>query len=290
VRAALVAALVAVALPASASAATFSVAAQFQDFGPGQLDILPGETVEWDNVSERTHTVTADEGLFDSGDFEPGSKFSVAFPDAGTFAYHCTKHVGMTGEVDVRPVSLDTLPTAAVPAGDQIEFAGRAADPAQPVRIERSTGGEFQTLATVQPAADGTWKTSLAAQTTGDYRAAVDAGVSGTRRLLVSDRKLLVRATKRGISVSVIPALPYARIVLQQDVRERFGWWTTKRARLDYVSQASFAVARPARVRVVLVDKDGWTALATSPVLALGHLKRSKPSPMPMPMPMPMHH
>jgi hypothetical protein len=41
-------------------------------------------------------------------------------------------------------------------------------------------------------------------------------------------------------------------------------------------------------VRVVLVDKDGWTPLATSPVLALGHVRRSKPAPsMPMPMPMP---
>jgi plastocyanin len=285
-RAAWVAALAALALPAGASAATFTVGAQFQDFGPGQLDILPGETVEWNNVSERTHTITADDGSFDSGDFEPGAKFSVNFANAGTFAYHCTKHAGMTGEIDVRPVILDTLPTAAIPAGDHVEFEGRVADPAQPVRIERSTGGEFQTIATVQPSADGTWKTSLAAQATGDYRAAVDAGVSGTRRLLVSDRKLLVRATKRGISVTVTPALPYARIVLQQDLRERFGWWTTKRTRLDYVSQASFVVARPAKVRVVLVDKDGWTALATSPVLALGHQKRRKPAPMPMPM----HH
>jgi plastocyanin len=285
-RAALAAAVAALALPASASAATLTVAAQFQDFGPGQLDILPGETVEWNNVSERTHTVTADDGSFDSGDFTPGSKFDVSFANAGTFAYHCTKHAGMTGEIDVRPVILDTLPTAAIPAGDQVEFAGRAADPSQAVRIERSTGGEFQTIATVQPATDGSWRTSLAAQATGDYRAAVDGGVSATRRLLVSDRTLLVRATKRGVSVTVTPALPYARVVLQQDLRERFGWWPTKRARLDYVSQASFPVARPARVRVILVDTDGWTALATSAVVTLGHQMRVKPAPMPMPM----HH
>lgn len=286
-RSAFAATLVALVLPASASAAqTFSVSAQFQEFGPGQLDILPGETVEWNNVSERTHTVTANDDSFDSGDFTPGSRFSVSFANAGAFAYHCTKHAGMTGEVDVRPVILDTLPTAAIPAGDQVEFAGRTADPSQPVRIERSTGGDFQSIATVQPAADGSWKTSLAAQATGDYRAAVDGGVSATRRLLVSDRKLLVRPTKRGVSVTVTPALPYAHIVLQQDIRERFGWWATKRTRLDYVSQASLAVARPARVRVVLVDNDGWTALATSAVLTLGHQKRTTPAPMSMPM----HH
>jgi plastocyanin len=268
---------------ASASAATVNV--QFQAFGPDPVQVLPGESVEWDNVSERTHTVTADDGSFDSGDLDPGLKFEVNFASAGTFAYHCTKHAGMTGEVDVEPVILGPLPTAAVPAGDQVEFEGRTSGPSHQVRIERSTGGAFQTIATAQPAADGSWKTSVAAQVTGDYRAAIDGGVSGARRLTVSDRKVQVRATRAGISVSVTPALPYAHVVLQQDLRERFGWWTTARTRLDYVSNASFKVARPARVRVVLVDKDGWTALATSPVVTLGHVRRSMPAPH-----MPMHH
>jgi plastocyanin len=283
-RAALVLAVAALALPGAASAAT--VNAQFQDFGPGQLDILPGERVDWENVSERAHTVTADDGSFDSGEFEPGAKFSVSFANSGTFAYHCTKHSGMVGEVDVQRVILGPLPTAAIPAGDQVEFEGRTADPAQPVRIERSTGRAFETIATAQAEADGTWTTTLAAQATGDYRAANDAGVSAARRLIVSDRKLLVRATRRGINVTVTPALPYARVVLQEDLRERFGWWTTKRARLDYVSHATFTVARPARVRVLLVDKDGWTALATSSVVKLGHQRRRAPQ---MPQ-MPMHH
>jgi plastocyanin len=273
------------AFPAGASAATLPVSIQFQAFGPSQLDVLPGETVEWDNVSERAHTVTADDGSFDSGDVDPGVKFAVAFPDVGAFAYHCTKHAGMIGEIDVQPVILDTLPTAAVPAGDQVEFSGRTSDPAERVRVERSTGGAFQTIATAQPAADGSWKTSVAAQSTGDYRASIDSGASQTRHLIVSDRKVLVRATSRGVAVTVTPALPYARVALQEDLRERFGWWTTKLTRLDYVSSASFNVTRPARVRVLLVDKDGWTALATSQVLTLGHVRRSKPAPH-----MPMHH
>jgi plastocyanin len=282
-RRALVAALVAAAFPATASAATVNV--EFQAFNPVPVQVLPGETVEWDNVSERTHTVTADDGSFDSGDLDPATQFSVTFASAGTVAYHCTKHAGMIGEVDVEPVILGPLPTAAVPAGDPVEFDGRTSDPAQPVRIERSTGGPFQTIATAQPAVDGSWKTSVAAQATGDYRASIDSGVSSTRHLIVSDRKVLVRATRSGIAVTVTPALPYARIALQQDLRERFGWWTTQRTQLDYVSSASFRVERPARVRVVLVDKDGWTALATSPVLTLGHVRRNAPAPQ-----MPMHH
>ena len=259
--------IAALALPATASAATVNV--EFQAFSPTPAEVLPGETVQWSNISERTHTVTADDGSFDSGDLDPAGTFEVTFASAGTFAYHCTKHAGMTGEVDVEPVILGPLPTAAIPAGDPVEFDGRTSDPSQPVRIERSTGGAFQTIATAQPAADGTWKTSVAAQATGDYRAAVGSGASATRHLIVSDRKVLVRATRAGITVTVTPALPYARIALQQDLRERFGWWTIKRTRLDYVSSATFKLAPRARVRVVLVDKDGWTALATSPVVRL---------------------
>jgi hypothetical protein len=121
----------------------------------------------------------------------------------------------------------------------------------------------------------------VTAQVTGDYRAGQGADSSQTRRLLVSDRKLLVRATKRGVAVRVQPPAPYARIALQQDLRERFGWWPSVFARLDYVSAASFAVKRPARVRVVLLDKDGWTPLATSRELALGHVKRPPMAPAP---------
>ena len=37
----------------------------------------------------------------------------------------------------------------------------------------------------------------------------------------------------------------------------------------DYVSQADVRIKGPARVRIVLVDKDGWTPLATSPVVVV---------------------
>jgi hypothetical protein len=145
------------------------------------------------------------------------------------------------------------------------------------VRIERAVGAGFETVATATAAADGSWSVTAAAPATGDYRAATAAGVSESRRLLVSDRKILVRATKRGIAVTVTPALPYGRIVLQQDLRDRFGWWPLMRMRLDYVSEASFAVLRPARVRVALLDQNGWTPLVTSQVVQLGRRTTSTP-------------
>jgi plastocyanin len=258
------------ALAPAARAATTPVQVQFSAFGPGTVDVLPGETVEWENVSERRHTVTADNGAFDSGDIFSGQRFSHTFDAGGTYAYHCTVHDGMIGTVDVQPVTMGPLPTAAVPAGDPVTIDGRTADPGQPVRIERGDDGNFKTVATAQPAADGSWRTSLRAEITGDLRAANDAGASTPKRLLVSDRKVTIRATRRGIAVAVTPALPYARIVVEHVSRERFGWWPALRTRLDYVSRASIKLRRPARVRVSLIDRDGWTALATSRVLALG--------------------
>jgi plastocyanin len=267
----------ALAFPGTAGAATVAVNAQFSQFGPSQIDLLPGETAEWTNVSERRHTVNADDGSFASGDLFGGDKFSREFDEVGAYPYHCTVHDGMTGEVDVRRVTLGPLPVAPVPFGDRVEFAGRTADPAEPVRIERVTGASFETIATATAAADGSWTTMVPAPATGDYRAATAAGVSESRRLLVSDRKIIVRATKQGIAVSVTPALPYGRIVLQQQLLERFGWWPVMRTRLDYVSQATFVVMRPARVRVALLDKDGWTPVVTSQVVQLGRRTKSTP-------------
>jgi plastocyanin len=270
-RAAAIASLATVAWLAAAPALadTSNVSIQFQTFGPAQIDVLPGETVEWDNVSARTHTVTADDGSFDSGDVVGGSSFAREFDADGTYAYHCTIHPGMVGEIDVREVTLAPLPTATVPAGQRIELDGRTATPEAPVRIERDTGTGFTSVATATPAADGTWRAEVPATQTADFRASNDRGASETRRLLVSNRKVVVTATRSGVSVKVTPALPYAHVVLQQYLRERFGWWPERFARLDYVSEASFRVARPARVRVALVDKDGWTPLATSRELVL---------------------
>jgi plastocyanin len=274
----------ALAFPGAASAATVPVNVQFAEFGPAQVDLLPGETVEWTNVSERRHTVNADDESFASGDLFGGDKFTRRFDAVGAYPYHCTVHDGMTGEVDVRRVTLGPLPVAPVPFGDTVAFEGRTADPAEPVRIERAVGAGFERVATTIAAADGSWSVTAAAPATGDYRAATAAGVSESRRLLVSDRKILVRTTKRGVAVTVTPALPYGRIVLQQDLLDRFGWWPVMRTRLDYVSKASFAVMRPARVRVALLDQDGWTPLVTSQVVQLGRRTKSTPESQPMHM------
>jgi plastocyanin len=249
----------------TARAKPAEVAVQFSAYGPSQLDVLPGQTVLWSNVSRRTHTVTSDTGLFDSDDIHPDQTFEFTFTKPGTYTYHCTIHTSIRGEVDVRRVILDSLPTAAVPVGDAVEFSGRTADPASPIAVQRSQDGRhFTTIASARPHPDGRWSVSLEAEQTGDYRALSAASASETRRLLVGIRKVHVHATPNGISVEVTPSLPYAPILVETYRRERFGWWPLRRTELDYVSEAELKLRGPVKVRVVLVDQDGWTPIATS--------------------------
>ena len=50
---------------------------------------------------DRDHTVTADNGSFDSGNLVTGATYRRAFNTVGTYAYHCIYHDGMTGSVTV---------------------------------------------------------------------------------------------------------------------------------------------------------------------------------------------
>lgn len=256
--------------PAGAVVKPQEVNIEFSDYRPSQLDVLPGETVSWTNVSQRTHTVTSDTGLFNSGSVGPNGHFASRFDEVGTYRYHCTIHPSIVGVVDVRHVTLGPLPTAAVAVGTEVEFEGRTADPAEPVTIQRSiNGAAFTSIATVSPAADGTWKTTVAVEATGDYVAASAGGASRARRLIVGIRHVRIRATRAGVSFTVTPSAPYSPVLVEVRLRERFGWWPVARSRVDYVSEGEARIRRPARVRVVLVDKDGWTPITTSRVVVL---------------------
>jgi|APFre7841882654_1041346.scaffolds.fasta_scaffold106337_1 plastocyanin len=70
-------------------------------FNPGSLNVTAGTTVTWTNRGNRGHTVTSDQGAFDSGSLNPGGTFSFTFKDKGTFSYHCNFHSGMTAKIVV---------------------------------------------------------------------------------------------------------------------------------------------------------------------------------------------
>ena len=73
-------------------------------FDLADVAVEPGSTITWINKGNEPHTVTADDGLFDSGVLYPGDSYTVWFGGAGTVPYHCEIHPGMKGSVVVGSV------------------------------------------------------------------------------------------------------------------------------------------------------------------------------------------
>jgi plastocyanin len=59
-------------------------------FVPERLEVRVGDTVEWRNEGQGPHSVTADDGAFDSGPLDPGGDFDTRFDAAGTYRYRST--------------------------------------------------------------------------------------------------------------------------------------------------------------------------------------------------------
>ena len=70
-------------------------------FAPGDLSVAAGTTITITNNDTTAHTVTADDGSFDTGPIEPGASATLTLDTAGTFAYHCTFHPNMTATLTV---------------------------------------------------------------------------------------------------------------------------------------------------------------------------------------------
>ena len=94
--------------PAPATASVMIMAMQFQ---PGSVTIAAGGTVTWTNHDTAPHTVTADDGSYDSGMLRTGNTWSRTFTTPGTYRYHCDFHPEMVATVVV------LAPGATVPPG-----------------------------------------------------------------------------------------------------------------------------------------------------------------------------
>jgi plastocyanin len=71
-------------------------------FLPSRIEVAAGATVTWTNNDPLAHTVTADDGSWDSGTIDPGKTFSRTFTQPGEYAVHCTPHPFMKAVIVVR--------------------------------------------------------------------------------------------------------------------------------------------------------------------------------------------
>jgi plastocyanin len=70
-------------------------------FEPGTVTVPAGTKVTWTNDDPTPHTVTSEDGSFDSGILDAGRSFTTTLSEPGTFAYRCQIHPEMQGTVEV---------------------------------------------------------------------------------------------------------------------------------------------------------------------------------------------
>jgi plastocyanin len=106
-------AVLALAHVAPAMAATVTVTVADNVFQPQTASATAGDTVVWTQPGARVHTVTADDGSFDSGNLAAGQSFSRTFTTPGTIRYYCKIHgapggIGMSGVITVTAAQVTT--------------------------------------------------------------------------------------------------------------------------------------------------------------------------------------
>jgi plastocyanin len=97
------AALVLGAGQSSAPAAAPAVQVNIQDyaFQAPSITVAAGTEVDWTNKDDDPHTVTADDGSFDSKGLGQDDTFKHVFATPGRYPYHCAAHPFMKGVVIV---------------------------------------------------------------------------------------------------------------------------------------------------------------------------------------------
>lgn len=248
----------------------------FGDFSPPHLDVLVGETVTWRNDSVRTHTVTANDGSWDSGRLTARGVFRHRFDEPGPVGYFCRLHV-IPASLHVHSVLLDESPSPGGP-GLPRELSGRTAAPqGTEIAIEADAGAGFAPVATVTAEEGGSFHTEIRPRETTRYRAVVGSEASPAVTVVVLDRRVTVSARRRGrrtlVTARVTPPSPGVSAVLQLRLAHRFGWWPVARTELNRASRARFVIRRGRRhtARVILTLDDGATLTAKSPRFQVGH-------------------
>ncbi|HET9749441.1 MAG TPA: cupredoxin family copper-binding protein [Casimicrobiaceae bacterium] len=92
---------VSTALAATAPATPHVVKIDSFAFKPAVITVKVGDTVEWQNDDPVPHTATSKSGGFDSGSIAAGAKWRYVAKKKGRFAYDCTFHPIMKGELVV---------------------------------------------------------------------------------------------------------------------------------------------------------------------------------------------
>lgn len=266
------AAAVALAAPATASADDFAISMPGKFFDPQRLTIVAGDEVSWRNADFVTHDIRATNGAFDSGFIARQGVYRHEFASVGNYALVCSIHPFMTGQIDVLGATLSG-PKTGVVAGEPVTLQGRAPEAAGSVSLEeQGADGAWAPVASTASGADGAFAFTLPARETAAYRAVSAAGASQPVTVSVSARVGLdVRVRKGRVTVATEPATKGLVATLQLYSRERFGYRRIAHVKTDRTGMAEFRLRRGLRgtVRVLLSRAERGPALGVSHAVRL---------------------
>jgi plastocyanin len=122
-------------------------------FDPAELSIPAGTTVQFVNADTRPHTVTADDGSFDSGSMKAGATFSFTFNTPGDIDYYCDfhggkGHNGMSAVLHVTGEAVQGATQQAAPAATQAPTEAVAAQPTA-AATQSADAGQGQAAPTI---------------------------------------------------------------------------------------------------------------------------------------------
>jgi plastocyanin len=154
----------ALALVATAGAATISVSIKSTGFSPSGISVNHGDQVTWKNNDKTDHQVVADDGSFASPILHAGQSYTATFNRAGSFRYHDSFNANHAGRVSVKgppPSVTFALSAPIVNYGTVVTLSGAIstgaanqtveidatpygqASPIQLVVLKTGTGGAF---------------------------------------------------------------------------------------------------------------------------------------------------
>jgi plastocyanin len=68
---------------------------------PQRVRIEAGKSITWTNNTTLSHSATATDGSWTTGEIKPGGTAAVKFVKPGTYVYICTEHPFTYGEITV---------------------------------------------------------------------------------------------------------------------------------------------------------------------------------------------
>jgi plastocyanin len=81
---------------------TYNVNISNYSFNPEKMTINAGDTVVWTNNDSVVHPIVSGSSELQSGQLAQGKTYSHTFSTPGTYNYHCSIHLTMTGTITVQ--------------------------------------------------------------------------------------------------------------------------------------------------------------------------------------------